>query len=254
MKINEYYRGSANVTLNGSIAALVPAMIIGVGNLYFFQNKQIMLLTIPFIVYSFISFQLYLFRMKQSINVGRNILQTKSYDQSIFEASHLVVVFINLQESSVHLFFPDGHRAGMIRRYRQKGFFKKPKIYAFYNSNNEAVGYYKVTQLKTLKIEVFNQNKKYLGCYEKEKGRKELKEASGKFIGAVEGATYYMDEKILDQARQQVGRLRRGWMPVEWSGRFPEPNTPVLSLSESLSDEDKLLRMSFLINEFFIER
>ncbi len=254
MKINEFYRGSASATLNGSIAALVPAMIIGVGNLYYFQNKQIMLLTIPFIVYSLISFQLYLFRMKQSIFIGRNIMHSQSYYQSIFDARHFVVVYINLQESSVHLYFPDGYRAGIIRKYRQKGFFRKPRIYALYNGKNEAVGFYKVTKLKSLKIEVFDRNKKYLGCYEKEKGRKELLEASGKFIGAVEGATNYMDEKIFDQSRQQVGRLRRGWMPVEWSGRFPESNTPVLSLSESLSDEDKLLRMSFLINEYFIER
>jgi hypothetical protein len=43
-------------------------------------------------------------------------------------------------------------------------------------------------------------------------------------------------------------------MPVEWSSVFPEPNTPVLSLSENLTEKDKLLRMSFLINEYFIDR
>jgi hypothetical protein len=63
-----------------------------------------------------------------------------------------------------------------------------------------------------------------------------------------------MDEKVLDPSRQQVGRLRRGWMPLEWSNRFPESNTPVLSFSEGFSEKDKLLRMAFLINEFFIER
>jgi hypothetical protein len=77
---------------------------------------------------------------------------------------------------------------------------------------------------------------------------------SGESIGSVEGSRYFMDERVLSKTRQQVGQLRRGWMPVEWEGRFPESNTPVLSLAENLSEKDKLLRMSFLINEFFIER
>jgi hypothetical protein len=261
MKIHEFYRGSANITLNGSIAALVPAILIGVGNLYFFHNKQIMLLTIPFVVYSLISFQIYLLRMKQSISIGRNIIQNQSYYQHLFEARHLVVVFMNHQQPCVHLFFPDGFQAGMIKKYKQKGFFqfRRPRIYALYNNLEQTVGFYKIKQLKRLVIEVYDRNMNLVGCYEKEKvswlkSKKELMDENGHFIGAVEGSAYYMDEQVYNQTRQQVGRLRRGWMPVEWSGFFPEANTPVLSLSENLTEKDKLLRMSFLINEFFIER
>ncbi|MFJ5757594.1 hypothetical protein ACIQAA_00315 [Neobacillus sp. NPDC093182] len=259
MKIHEFYRDSANITLNGSIAALVPAIIIGVGNLYFFQNNQIMLLTIPFVIYSFISFQIYLFRMKQAITIDRNMPQSTSYYENIFSARHLVVVYMNQQESSVHLFFPDGHQAGMIKRYRQKGIFRKPRIYALYDNHGGAVGFYRIKKSTPLMIAVYDQNKKYLGCYEKErltwlKTKKEMMDESGKFIGSVEGSKYFMDECVLNQSRQQVGRLRRGWMPLEWSGRFPEPNTPVLTLFENLSEKDKLLTMSFLINEYFIER
>ncbi|MEH7014357.1 hypothetical protein V7087_26710 [Neobacillus niacini] len=261
MKIHEFYRGSANITLNGSIAALVPAIIIGVGNLYYFHNKQIMLLMIPFVVYSFISFQIYLYRLKQAIAIDRNMPQMTSNYHSLFEARHLVVVFMNQQESSVHLFYPDGHQAGMIKRYRQKGFylFRKPRIYALYNNQNQPVGFFKIKKVKSLIIEVYDHNKRYLGCFEKDrvtwlKTKKEMLDESGRYVGSVEGSNYFMDERVLDQSRQQVGRLRRGWMPVEWNSRFPEPNTPVLSLSENLSEKDKLLRMSFLINEYFIER
>jgi hypothetical protein len=261
MKIHEFYRGSANITLNGSIAALVPAIIIGVGNLYYFQNKQIMLLLIPFIVYSLVSFQIYLFRMKQSISVERSMPHLQSYYQSIFEARHLVTVFMNHQQPCLHLFFPDGHQAGMIKKHKQRGFFlfRKPRIYALYNNQEMAVGFYKIKQLKRLVIEVYDRNMNFLGCYEKEKiswlkSKKEMIDESGHRIGSVEGSRYFMDERVLNQSGQQVGRLRRGWMPVEWSGRFPEPNTPVLSLSETLSEKDKLVRMSLLIHEYFIER
>lgn len=261
MKIHEFYRGSANITLNGSIAALVPAIIIGVGNLYYFQNKQIMLLMIPFIIYSLISFQIYLYRVKQSVSIERTMTQLQSYYQNIFEAKHLVVVFMNHQQPSLHLFFPDGHQAGMIKKYKQKGFrlFRKSRIYALYNKQEQTVGFYKIKQSKRLVVEVYDRNMNFVGCYEKEKiswlkEKKEMIDESGHNIGAVEGSAYYMDERVYNQSRLQVCRLRRGWMPVEWSGRFPEPNTPVLSLSDTLSEKDKLLRMSFLINEYFIER
>ncbi|WHX98919.1 hypothetical protein [Neobacillus sp. DY30] len=261
MKIHEFYRSSANITLNGSIVSLVPAIIIGIGNLYFFQSNQIMLLTIPFIVYSFISFQVYLYRMKQAIFINRNMSQSNSHSDSLFSAKHLVVVFMNQQESSVHLFFPDGNEAGIIKRHRQKGFqlFRKQRIYALYNKQYQAVGYYKIKKITPWIIEVYDKNKRYLGCLKKERitwlqEKKEMMDESGTSIGSVEGSGYFMDECVLNQSRQQVGRLRRGWMPVEWSGRFPEPNTPVLSLSDNLTEKEKLLRLSFLINEFFIER
>lgn len=253
MKIDDFYRGSASVTLNGSIAALVPAIIIGVGNLYYFQNKQIMFLTIPFIIYSLISFQIHLFRMKQSILIGRSMLDLGTDNRSLFDARHLVVVFMNHQQACVHLFFSDGNQAGVIKKYRKKGFFQ-PTIYALYNGQNEVIGYYKIKQSKSLIIEVYDRHMRYSGSYEKFKKRKELMDESGFFIGSVEGSKLFMDERILNPSRQQVGGLRRGLMPVEWSTRFPNPNTPVLSLSENLSENDKLIRMSFLINEYFIER
>lgn len=253
MKIHEIYRDRANITLNGSIAALVPAIIIGVGNLYYFHNKQIMLLTIPFIIYSFISFQIYLLRKKQSLSSGRNIPDSQSNNRNLFDANHLIVVFMDYERGGVHLFFSNGNQAGVIKKYRKKGLFK-PSIYALYNCQDQAIGFYKVKRLKTLNIEVYDQSMIYVGCYEKLKNRKEILDASGKYIGTVEGSPFFMDERVLNQSKQQVGSLRRGWMPVEWSERFPEPNTPVLSLSENLTEKDKLLRMSLLINEYFIER
>ncbi|MEH7547599.1 hypothetical protein V7306_17555, partial [Neobacillus vireti] len=112
---------------------------------------------------------------------------------------------------------------------------------------------------KVLKIDVFDRNQDFLGRFEKRnigfrKAKKELFDHTGRFIGEIEGYSVFMDELVYDHGEHQVGRLRRGWMPIEWSPLFPEPNTPVLSLKEGLSEKDKLLRMSLLINEYFIER
>jgi hypothetical protein len=261
MKIYEYYRDTANLSLNGSIASLIPTILIVVGNFSFFQNKEIMLLTIPFLVFSLISFQIYLFRKKQSISIGKNMIQAMNHFHSLFEVKQLLVVFLNTQTPRLLLFFSDGHQAGEIKRYRGKkiSFWKQSKTFALHDFQDKVIGYFEVKGKDKLKIEVYDHKYRYLGCYEKRKVawlsyKKELLDDKGRFIGAVEGSPLYMDEHILDSSKRQVARLRRGWMPLEWSRFFPEPNTPVLSFSEALTNDDKLLRMSFLINEYFIER
>ncbi|OIK09578.1 hypothetical protein BIV60_23585 [Bacillus sp. MUM 116] len=258
MKIDKYYRDAACVSLNGSIAALVPAVLIIIVDLSFFRNKEIMMLTIPFLIYSFISFQIYLFKVRQAIFIKRNMLKSSSFYHSIFETEHLLAVYL---PKRLQFFFPDGHLAGEIKKYRGKKFCFPvfSKIYALYDFNHQLIGIYKVKQGKHKKIEVFDRNKAYQGYYQirklnMRKFKKELFDTNERFIGAVEGASLFMDEKIINSANRQLGRLRRGWMPLEWSKFFPEPNTPVLSFSEGISEQDKLLQMSFLINEYFIER
>lgn len=255
MKIFEYYQTIAKVSLNGSIAALIPAILILGGNLLLFHNQQIMGLTIPFLIYSLICFQIYLLRMKQSFMIKENMPAKRIPYQSLFKARHLLVVYLNIQFPRIVLYFPDGMPAGELRKYRDEGstILNRTRIYALYNQTNQIKGFYKIIGNK--KIEVFNDKNAYLGCFDKTvNGNGEFLNASGKIIGQGEGALFFMDECNCDNAGQQVIKLRRGWMPVEWSSFFPDPNTPVLTFLKPISEKEKLLRMSFLINEFFIKR
>ncbi len=263
MKINDYYRDTANLNLNGSIAALLPIVLIVWSNLSVIQNEEIFVLTIPFFLYSFICFQLYLYRKRQSIAISRNQAHSLLVKggQSLYSARHLLVLYFNTQAPSLLFYFPDGHLAGRIKRERPKGFHKLDlaKLYVLYNSSNEAISCFRVKGKKAIKIEVYDKERNYLGCLQKtkkswRKSKEELLDAAGKYIGSVEGPGIFMDERIMDQNHQEVSRLRRGWMPVEWSSLFPEPNTPVLSFADDISKQERLLRMSFLINEYFIKR
>jgi hypothetical protein len=261
MKINEYYRDAANMNLNGSIAALVPTTLIIVGNLSVLKHREVMLLALPFMIYSLVSFQVYLFRMKQSIMIRRNMKVSKDISTSIFKSRHLLLLYRSSPFSSLYLYFPDGHLAGQIKKFRGTGIerLKPSRTYALYNVENHVMGYFKLKGRKLLKIDVFDRNKELLGRFEKKnhgyrKVKKELFDCNGRFIGEIEGSSFFMDEHIVDHDQHEVGRLRRGWMPLEWCTLFPEPNTPVLSLKEGLTEEDRLLKMSLLINEYFIER
>ncbi|MEW9051093.1 MAG: hypothetical protein AB2392_08035 [Neobacillus sp.] len=261
MKIQDFYRSMATVSLNGSIVSLFPAIFIIGGNLVFFQNQQIMTLSIPFLIISWIGFQTYVYRMNQAAQIGRNTSNSESVYRSIFETGELLVLLMNTQSASVLFYCPDGNEAGRIKQIR-KGFhlFRLTRIYALYNSVGQVEGFFKVKRGNAIiKIEVYSHDNQYLGCYIKKKITwkntiEELFDAKNNSLGMIEGSRYFMDEKLVSPSREEVGRLRRGWMPVEWSARFPEPNTPVLSFHKTLSNQDKLVSISLLINEFYIER
>ncbi|MEH7116827.1 hypothetical protein V7128_05290 [Neobacillus vireti] len=261
MKINEYYRDTANMNLNGSIAALVPPIFIIVGNFFVLKHRDVFVFALPFIIYSLISFQVYLFRIRQSIAIRRNMKVASNSSNSIFKARHLLILFQNTQSSCLFMYFPNGHLAGQIKKFRGKGLerLKLSRTFTLFNEENQAVGFYRVKGRKVLKIEVFDHKKDYLGSFEKRntgfrKSKKALFDHLGRYVGGVEGSSLFMDELVLDHGHHKVGRLRRGWMPIEWSLVFPEANTPILSLKEGMSEKDKLLRISFLINEYFVER
>jgi hypothetical protein len=262
MKIDEYYRNVARINLNGSILALIPAILIVGGNFVFFQNKQIMLLVIPFLLYSIINFQLYIRKLKQAMTVGRNLPESNLPYPSIFSSEQFMLLFYNTLSPRLMIFFPDGTLAGEINKYTEKGYRYKDsyRTFALYDFNKELVCFFKLVEKKQLKIKVFNQENEYVGCLEKskqfigKKNKRELLNREGRFIAAVEGSPLYMDERIINSHNNQIGRLQRGWMPVEWNCYVLDPNTPVLSLSKELSEENKLLQLSFLIDEFFIKR
>jgi hypothetical protein len=257
MKIDDFYRNVARINLNGSILALIPAIFIVGGNFVYFQNNQIMLFVIPFLLYSIINFQLYIRKTKQALIIGKNLPKSNLPNPS----EQYLLYFYNTLSPRLMLFFPDGTLAGEIKKYREMGQILEDfsKIFALHDSNKELICFFGIDE-KNLKIEVFNQENEYLGCLEKskyslvKKGKRELLNREGRFIAAIEGSALYMDERIVDSYNLQIGRLQRGWMPLEWNSYVLDPNTPVLSISKELSEKDKLLQLSFLIDEFFIKR
>jgi hypothetical protein len=261
MKIDDFYRNVARINLNGSILALIPAIFIVGGNFVFFQNNQIMFLVIPFLLYSIINFQLYIRKMKQALIISKNLPESQLSNSSIFSSEQYLLYFYNTLSPKLQIYFSDGTLAGEIKKYREigqrlEGF---SKTFALYNFNKELICLFGVDRKKS-KIEVFNQEKEYVGCLEKSnqsftrKRKRELLNREGRFIAVIEGSPLYMDERIVDSHNLQISSLQRGWMPVEWNSYVLDPNTPILSITKELSEKDKLLQFSFLIDEFFIKR
>ena len=259
MNIDQYYRNAAKINLNGSLAALVPALAIVIGNVLIFKLGLFMLLAAPFVIYSLLLFQLYLKRLKQSIAIHRRLLTTKKRETSLEEAEHFLVFFQNTQRQQLFLFFSDGSLAATIEeeRSRKSGLFSAVHMYTLLNAKNEKICFYKISK-NNLVIDVYNEKEEYLGSFEKKIAgnllTKKVIDSTGRVVGAVEGSQIFMDEHLLDKRDDSIGRLRRGWMPLEWADLFPDPNTPVFTLSSHLSTNERWLRFALLVNEYFLQR
>lgn len=262
MKIYDYYKDSANITLNGGIASLVPAIFIIVVNLLFLKQRMIMAFCLPFLAYSFFCYQLYYYKTKDSLLILKNMGPEQIPYKSMFSSKQLLVFYLPTYTPRLLLFFPDGNKAGEIRNSTSKkevlmGFItlrKTPKRYTLYDENQNPSGFYLIKKNKNINIEVYNDKEEFLGNFQKGKQYGNLLDTEGSCWGKTVGSRLYMDEKILSPQDNELVRLRRGWMPLEWSKLFPEPNTPIISLNPELSNEKKLMGMSLLIQEFFIER
>ncbi|NHM29357.1 hypothetical protein [Neobacillus terrae] len=262
MKIYEYYRDSANLTLNGGLLALFPAMFIVLGNILILHQKILMLLCIPFIVYSVLSYQLYRNKTRDGKSIKKNMLSKGTSYPHLFCSQHLLVLFLPAITPSVKLFYPDGNLAGEISPISRKlsDFMNSTRRYILTDQNSSVRGSYRVKNNNSLVIEVWNEMGEYAGKYQKRKRpgfkkvKKELFEGNGCFLAEIKGAAFFMDEQIIMPDNESIGRLRRGWMPVEWSSIFPDSNTPVLTLNPNKNSNINLLAISVLINEFFIER
>lgn len=263
MRIDEFYNNAAKINLNGSLLALLPAILVMGGNLLIFHHKAIMILTVPFLIYSLISFQMFLKKKEQKMKIEKNLQGGfQNSNQTLFTAEKLVVFYHNTMIPQLLLYFSDGLFAGEFKRIRKKGtsLLNNEKTFLLTDHKNSTVGSFKIIGRKFLKVEVYDQKHEYIGCFEKRKkvhekrNRIELLDATGRYVAQVEGSSYYMDEQVVNRNNRLICRLQRGFMPLEWSGHFPEANTPVFSLAHEMTEKDKLLNMALLINEFFIER
>jgi hypothetical protein len=66
----------------------------------------------------------------------------------------------------------------------------------------------------------------------------------------VKKKAFLSDILILNEKNQSIAGLQKGWMPAKLDPIFPNPNTPILTVSEKSSPEEKLIVLALLTKEF----
>ncbi|ALC90226.1 hypothetical protein AM500_10855 [Bacillus sp. FJAT-18017] len=250
MKISDYYSESARAFLNSSILFLLPAFLLVFINLAYIGNRQVMLLCLPFAAMSLIYYQIHLNKARLAEEAEPAVILTSN---PLLTAKSLLVFYDNHFSPGLLLFSPTGVKNGELRN-RKISFqqiISRRREFELCNEEMKPLAVYYVTRGK---VDVYNSRGNWIGrLYEDGKGQIQLTKTHGMDFMSVSRSRFFMDVKVETEGSNSA-RLRRGLMPLEWGMRFPDPNTPVFTINDHSSNEEKLLYYSVLVREFFVER
>ncbi len=250
MNIQEYYQKAAASSLNASLASLIPPFFLAVYGITIVQNGKVMIIMIPFLIYSFICYQFYLINDKRTKEI---FMQEAVENHRLLDENQVLITFLPAPTLKMLIFHSNGQQIGEIRDmnfwtfrwflpYFIDGLFKKR--YGIYDQANHLVGSFilKNKEIKILDSDLntvstihYNYSKSK-SVYVFEKGNKRIQ---------VKQSSSFTDYQFI-HSNSVFGRFRKGWMPLEWGNRFKDPNTPIFTFEQSLSSKDKLLMYAIL--------
>lgn len=256
MNIQEYYKKTALISLNASLASLVPPFLFILYGIIIAPNRNMVLVIIPFLLYSLICYHYYLLNDQRSKEISN--LKNQMDDGLLFDKDQVVITFLPAPTLRMQMFDINGKLLGEIRDmqfwtfrwflpYFLDRFFMKR--YGFYDGNNQLIGCFR---LKKKQIEITDADLNVHTTIFCEPTKKSIifTFENDKNTIIVKRSFQYMDFRFFHPNFTPIGRLRKGWMPLEWGSRFKDPNTPILTFGTLSSTEDKLLIYAILTKLF----
>lgn len=263
MKIDEYYKQSGTLSLNASIVALFPIMILMILSLFVFENEQLLILNLPFFIYSFSSYQLYLMRNKMALDSSAGSSNTIER-QTWMNGTEFLVLQSEEEEDSILFFQPDGLQIATLRPKKVKWTAKMKRIlygqerhlqYVLVDHDERVLSTIIVKKSKGI-MEIYNHNHDYLGSFVKVKERlfqidknAEVVSSTGQIIGLIKSSNLFLDDQFIRDGHR-MARLRKGWLSLDMTQRFRDPNTPLLTFNENLRDSERIVCVSMLLKEY----
>lgn len=251
MNIQQYYRLAANTSLNGSLAALIPVVVLIIPNFFLFPKKEWVLLSVPFLFYSFLSYQVYLINQERfsrsKVNSGEKQVVHP------LEESQLLLTFLPAPSLRLLFFCSNGQACGEIKdsyftklRWLLPYFLDKmlPAEYRLVDG-----GQYLLATIRWRKHRAIVKDEHGQGMMTimaKDNRRFHVITENSSHSIHVKTETLHTDIQFLDENQHVLARVRKGWMPLEWGKSFVDANTPIFSLDENLAREERLAIVAIL--------
>lgn len=261
MNIQQYYRIAANVALNGSIAALIPIIVIVCGGIYFSVDLPLLLMAVPFCLYSFICYQYYLIQQNRSAQVKMVAVDGRT----ISEANHLFITFLPAPSLRMLLFDENGLLVGEIRdkwfwwwRWFLPYFIDRrfPCWYGIYDGQNQLMGFYQINDRRKI-VKIMDRDRQVIAVFNQESQQSRTLTRKGTILPRrtnekiyIEASSVCPDVKLRNQNGSIVGKLIKGWMPLEWGNHFRDANTPYITFSENLNKDEKIMAIGVLVEYY----
>lgn len=254
MNIQQYYRRTASFSLSVSLATLIPLFFLIIYGIMIARDGRVVLVVLPFLVYSFFCYQHYLVCDRRSKAFSENLLENKNKNETLVKTDYVLLHFLPAPSLRILFFSSDGQMLGELRE-RKLLFFKwfLPRFldkllerkFGLYDESNHM---FAIFTFNKNQIEIMDKDKNLINIISvlDEMRSKTIFESKGEEI-VVTRAHMYMDYQFFHN-QIRVSRLQKGIMPIEWENKIKDPNTPVLSFEKSLSEEQKLNMFAILAN------
>jgi len=251
MKIHNYYHYAAMMSLHASIVALIPPFLLVCIGVTLKQHHSVLLLTLPFIVYSFISYQIFLVNKHRMEDSDEPVIER--IEESVVGSS-MAIQFLPAPSLRMLLFNKNGQLSAEIKDlydYKFRWFIPYfldqffPKTYTF----SKSVGGELFTFiLKRKKILIINNvsGKCVASVHRKSIKRYVVETNIAKKEVIVQSSSFFTDIKLYNSQGEILARVRRGFLPRIWDKHIKDVNTPILTFSEEVTDFDKVLLFSIL--------
>lgn len=249
MDIQHYYKKAAIISLNTSIAALLPPFYFIIYGIIAVPDKKLVWLMLPFCIYSLIGFQMYIINKKRYEQSQLAAIEARDGSKDLFSADQMLLTFLPAPSLHLQLFHQDGRMIGELKdlefkerrwflpRFADKLFSEK---YGLYNENNQCIAN---IQLKKNHISIEYNNK--ISVLQQSNRNLEFIDSAGKSY-YIENSVLLFDYTFYINASHKAVSLRKGWMPVEWGEQFIDANTPVLTFHKDLSLEEKICMFAIM--------
>lgn len=254
MNIQQYYRKTASISLSVSLATLIPPFFMIIYGIMIARDGRLVLIVLPFLVYSFFCYQYYLVCDRRAKAFTENQMEVKSMNQTLLKSNYALIHFLPSPTIRILFFSSTGNLLGELkeRKFLSISWFLPPflnrlfeKKYVLYDGlNNVSANFH----FKKSKIEITDKDGNSINIINDVGYDRRLKfenvSGGGKIV--VKRSLLYMDYQFF-QNQVRVCRLQKGMMPLEWENNIKDPNTPVLSFGQNVSEEEKINILAILL-------
>nr|WP_295975512.1 hypothetical protein [uncultured Bacillus sp.] len=253
MNIRQYYEQRAATSLNAGLAALIPPILILFYSIVVAQYFQLLILVIPFLIYSLYCYQGYLLNRRRSFSAHKATIENKVEDSHLLVESDILLAFLPAPSLRILLFNPFGVKIGELRdhsffllRWFVPFFIDRffNRTFSLYDQQKQQLYLY---QLHKERLEIFTADNVllYTIYIERTRKRKEFFLEDVSVILKKNGIPACFSFETIE--KKELGRIQSGVMPVEWGKRFADPNTPILSFPESTEIKERIQLFALLI-------
>ncbi|MGD6845490.1 hypothetical protein ACQCVH_23695 [Bacillus infantis] len=255
MNIQKHYSRLADISLNSSLAALVPLIFILPACLAMLPGRELVLAAVPFLLYSFGCYQMSVVHQSRSKAVDRpGSCQTQG---NLLGENHLLVSHLPSSSLGMLLFTPDGQLAGELRDSDVTLFRKLCPSFLTRSFQREYGLYNRSGVLMILflsrknKVDIFRADRRYVGTMQfiHKPGGTAVIQFNQKTL-SVRRERFFLDCKIEWDGGKELMSYQKGLMPVSWAETFQNPNMEVIAFNSNAGPKERILALAAIAKLF----